>query len=53
MYDISPATYKAAKQFNMEIFPNKKNSHKKLSITSRWALMAARGWVRLIFDRRT
>jgi hypothetical protein len=24
----------------------------KLSITSRWALMAARGWARLIFDRR-
>ncbi len=24
----------------------------KLSITSRWALMAARGWARLILDRR-
>ncbi len=24
----------------------------KLSITSRWALMAARGWARLIIDRR-
>ncbi len=24
----------------------------KLSITSRWALMAARGWVRLFLDRR-
>ncbi len=24
----------------------------KLSITPRWALMAARGWARLIFDRR-
>ena len=24
----------------------------KLSITSRWSLMAARGWARLIFDRR-
>ena len=24
----------------------------KLSITTRWALMAARGWARLIFDRR-
>ncbi len=23
----------------------------KLSITPRWALMAARGWARLIFDR--
>ena len=25
---------------------------KFLSITSRWALMAARGWARLILDRR-
>ncbi len=24
----------------------------KLSITSRWALIAARGWARLILDRR-
>ncbi len=24
----------------------------KLNITSRWALMAARGWARLILDRR-
>jgi hypothetical protein len=24
----------------------------KLSITPRWALMAARGWARLILDRR-
>ncbi len=24
----------------------------KLSVTSRWALMAARGWARLILDRR-
>ena len=24
----------------------------KLSITSRWALMAARGWARLVLDRR-
>jgi hypothetical protein len=24
----------------------------KLSITSRWALMAARGWARFILDRR-
>ncbi len=24
----------------------------KLNITSRWALMAAPGWARLIFDRR-
>ncbi len=24
----------------------------KLSITSRWALMVARGWARLILDRR-
>jgi hypothetical protein len=24
----------------------------KLSITSRWALMATRGWARLILDRR-
>ena len=24
----------------------------KLSITSRWALMAARGWARLMLDRR-
>ncbi len=27
-------------------------SMSKLSITSRWALMAARGWARLILDRR-
>ncbi len=27
-------------------------SMSKLSITSRWALMVARGWVRLILDRR-
>ena len=25
----------------------------KLSITSRWALMAARGWARLILDQRS
>ena len=24
----------------------------KLSITSRWGLMAARGWARLVLDRR-
>ena len=27
-------------------------SMSKLSITSRWALMAARGWARLVLDRR-
>ncbi len=31
---------------------NRAMSMFKLSITSRWALMAARGWARLILDRR-
>jgi hypothetical protein len=31
---------------------NRTMSMFKLSITSRWALMAARGWARLILDRR-
>jgi hypothetical protein len=30
----------------------KQKRKRKLSITSRWALMAARGWARLILDRR-
>jgi hypothetical protein len=36
--------------FNSSI--NKAMSMFKLSITSRWALMAASGWARLILDRR-
>ena len=28
MYEISPATYKAAKQYNLDIFPSKKPNKK-------------------------
>ena len=28
MYEISPATYKAAKQYNLDIFPSKKSHFK-------------------------
>jgi hypothetical protein len=38
------------KHFNSSV--NMAMSMFKLSITSRWALMAARGWARLILDRR-
>jgi hypothetical protein len=42
--------YAYNKRFNSSL--NMAMSMFKLSITSRWALIAARGWARLILDRR-
>jgi hypothetical protein len=42
--------YAYTEHFNSSV--NKPMSMFKLSITFRWALMAARGWARLILNRR-
>jgi hypothetical protein len=49
-YIARQRTYAYSEHFNSSV--NRAMSMFKLSITSRWALMAARGWARLILDRR-
>ena len=49
-YIARQKAYACNEHFNSSI--NMAMSMSKLSITSRWALMAARGWARLILDRR-
>ncbi len=49
-YIARQRAYAYNEHFNSSI--NRAVSMFKLSITSRWALMAARGWARLILDRR-
>ena len=49
-YIARQRAYAYNEHFNSSV--NRAMSMFKLSITSRWALMAARGWARLILDRR-
>ena len=49
-YIAREKTYAYNEHFNSSV--NMAMSMFKLSFTSRWALMAARGWARLILDRR-
>ena len=49
-YIARQKAYAYNEHFNSSV--NMAMSMFKLSITSRWALMAARGWARLILDRR-
>ncbi len=49
-YVARQKAYAYNEHFNSSV--NMAMSMIKLSITSRWALMAARGWARLIIDRR-
>jgi hypothetical protein len=49
-YNARQRTYAYNEHFNSSV--NMATSMFKLRITSRWALMAARGWARLIHDRR-
>ncbi len=49
-YIARQRAYAYNEHFNSSV--NRAMSMFKLSTTSRWALMAARGWVRLILDRR-
>jgi hypothetical protein len=49
-YIAREKAYKYNEHFNSSV--NMAMSMFKLSITSRWVLMAARGWARLIVDRR-
>ena len=49
-YIARQRAYKYNKHFNSSV--NMAVSMFKPSITPRWALMAARGWARLILDRR-
>jgi len=49
-YIARQKAYAYVENFNSSI--HSATSMFKLSITSRWALMAARGWARLILDRR-
>jgi hypothetical protein len=49
-YAARQKAYACVEHFNSSIISA--TSMFKLSITSRWALMAARGWARLILDRR-
>ena len=49
-YIARPKAYAYNEHFNSSV--NKAMSMFKLSITSYWALMVARGWARLILDRR-
>ena len=49
-YTAREKSYAYNEHFNSSV--NMAMSMFKLSITPRWALMAARGWARLIIDRR-
>jgi hypothetical protein len=49
-YIVREKAYAYNEHFNSSV--NMAMSMFKLSITSRWTLMAARGWARLILDRR-
>ncbi len=49
-YIARQRAYAYNEHFNLSV--NRAMSMFKLSITSRWALMAARGWARLMLDRR-
>ena len=49
-YIARQKAYTYVEHFNFSVISA--TSMFKLNITSRWALMAARGWARLILDRR-
>ena len=42
MYEISPATYKAAKQYNLDIFPSTK-TYKKIDVWRKGEFLASVG----------